>query len=94
VTMTAGFVWEGLARQRGRSAKSLTSSLHRDDSEFVVLCFARPEDAEAFAKRFGESRLPVTGGEITTRRAITGAALGHLRSPLARIFQEARTRAG
>jgi hypothetical protein len=40
------------------SVAPLTYSLRRGDLDLVVFCFAKPEDAEMFCKRFGGERLP------------------------------------
>jgi hypothetical protein len=44
------------------SATPFTYSTRHDDSDVVVFCFSEPEDAEAFAERFGGKRL------LTVRR--------------------------
>jgi hypothetical protein len=50
------------------SATPLTYFMRRDHSDVAVFCFSKPEDAEAFAKRFGGERLPVTAGHLKTSR--------------------------
>jgi hypothetical protein len=39
------------------SVAPLTNSLRRGDLDFVVFCFAKPEHAEAFCRRFAGQRL-------------------------------------
>jgi hypothetical protein len=40
------------------SAAPRPYAVHHDDGDFVVFCFARPEDAAVFAECFGGERLP------------------------------------
>lgn len=42
------------------SVAPLTYHLRCDGLDFVVFCFVRPEDADAFCERFGGERLPAT----------------------------------
>jgi hypothetical protein len=37
---------------------SLETATCRDSVEFMIFCFAKPEDAEGFAERFRGERLP------------------------------------
>jgi hypothetical protein len=60
VALSADKVWGNSEIMCGVAALSgapLTYSLRRNDLDFVVLCFGKPEDAQTFAERFGGERL-------------------------------------
>jgi hypothetical protein len=44
-------------RRPQHAVASRTYSFRRNDEDYVVFCFAKPEDAEAFCQRFGDERV-------------------------------------
>jgi hypothetical protein len=53
------------------SAAKLTNTLRQGPTNFVVFCFTKPEDAQAFAERFGGERLPQPQRQATASRRST-----------------------
>jgi hypothetical protein len=56
--MNSHIVWSFAATL---SAAPRPYAVRRDEGDLVVFCFAKLEDAQAFAERFGGERLPGAG---------------------------------
>jgi hypothetical protein len=58
-------------------------SMYRDDSDFVVFCFAKPEDAGASAKLLWRS----VAGDLDVSRKLTGLSKGVAAEPVQRFLE-------